>query len=115
MTEDATMDDNSTEGGSGGTNAPGIRTTRLVERAIAEQWPIPDKLRPRLVKKLSRIMMDPHVSPREATSAAKALLAASKINLESIGTAMKAEEHEDLIDRIEELERKAPSVAPRSC
>jgi hypothetical protein len=97
----------------GGTRSQRMKDCRLVERAIAESWPIPDKLRPRLIKRLARIMMDRDASPREATSAAKALLSASKINLESIATAMKAQEHEELVERVEELERKAPDVAPR--
>jgi hypothetical protein len=99
---------NQDEGGSGGTSAPGIRTTRLVERALRESWAIPDNLRGSLVRRLAKIMRDKSASPREITSAAKAILAASKINLESIATTMKAEEHEDLIQRIEELEKRAP-------
>jgi hypothetical protein len=99
----------------GGSRTQRMKDCRLVERAIAESWPIPDKLRPRLIKRLARIMMDRDASPREATSAAKALLSASKINLESIATAMKAQEHEELVERIEELEGKAKDVTPRSC
>jgi hypothetical protein len=73
--------------------------TRLIERAIAERWEIPDALRPGLVKKLAKIMDDDASSPREVVSAAKAILSASKINLESITTEIKAQEHEELIGR----------------
>ena len=90
----------------GGTRRQRMSSIRLVERAIAEQWPIPEALRPNLIKRLARITKDKTASPREVTSACKAILSASKINLESIVTVMKAEEHEDLVERIEELENK---------
>ena len=61
---------------------------------------------PRLIKRLAKITRDKAASPREITSAAKAILSASKINLESIATVMKAQEHEELVDRVEELEKR---------
>jgi hypothetical protein len=73
----------------------GIRETRLVERALRERWPIPEALRGPLIDRLSKIVTDPAASPREATAAARAILSASKINLDLIGAAIKAREHED--------------------
>jgi hypothetical protein len=99
MSEDAT-------GGLGGGNGPAIRNTRLVERAIAEAWPIPEALRPRLIKRLAKITRDKTASPREITSAAKAILSASKINLESIATIIKAQEHEELVEDVKYLKGK---------
>lgn len=97
------------EGGSGGTTAPGIRTTRLIERAIRERWPIPKAIRRPLIERLYEIVEDTASSPREVTSAAKAILSASKLNLETITATMKAREHEELIERLAELERRADS------
>ena len=100
-----------TEGGSGGANRRRIHETRLIERALAEQWPIPKKLRKPLIERLNEIVQDTGSSPREVTSAAKAILSASKLNLESITATIKAQEHEELVERLEELERRVPSNA----
>jgi hypothetical protein len=97
------------EGGLGGNLAPGrgIRDTRLVERAIRERWPIRRSIRGPLIERLAEIVQDTESSPREVTSAAKAILSASKINLETIAATIKAREHDELVGRIEELERQA--------
>src|SRR3954454_24852638 len=94
------------EGGLGGTNGRGIRDVRLVERALRERWPIPKALRGPLIDRLARIVQDPEASPREATSAAKAILTASRLNLETITATIKAQEHEELVRRLEEIERR---------
>ncbi len=99
------------EGGLGGNLAPGrgIRDTRLAERALRERWPIPRAIRRPLIERLYEIVEDTASSPREVTSAAKAILAASKLNLEAIAATMKAREHEELIQRVAELERHSES------
>src|SRR5262245_50931393 len=94
-------------GGLGGESGRGIRDTRLVERALREHWPIPEESRGPLVRRLLGIVLDREASPREVTSAARAILAASKLNLESVAATMRAQEHEELIARVEELERVA--------
>lgn len=96
------------QGGLGGNLRPGrgTRDTRLIERALAEQWPIPKKMRKPLIERLNEIVQDTGSSPREVTSAAKAILSASKINLETITAAIKANEHEELIERVAELEQR---------
>jgi hypothetical protein len=97
------------EGGLGGNlrTGRGIRDTRLVERALRERWPIPKAIRKPLIERLYEIVEDTASSPREVTSAAKTILSASKLNLESITATMKAQEHEELIERLAELERRA--------
>jgi hypothetical protein len=92
-------------GGLGGSHKQ-ARDTRLVERAIREQWPIRDEIRGPLIERLADIALDAETSPREATSAAKALLSASKLNLESIAMIMKTEEREKLFKKLEEIEAK---------
>jgi hypothetical protein len=99
------------EGGLGGNLRPGrgSRDTRLTERAMRERWPIPKAIRKPLIDRLYEIVEDTGSIPREVTSAAKAILAASKLNLESITATMKAQEREELIERLAELERRAES------
>jgi hypothetical protein len=94
------------QGGSGGATAPGIRTTRLIERALRERWPIPKAIRRPLIERLNDVVQGTGSSPREIVSAAKAILTASKLNLETITATIKAQEHEELIDRLTELERR---------
>lgn len=59
-----------------------IRDTRLMERALRERWPIPQELRERIVLNLIAIVANKNLSPRERTSAAKALLHADQLNVE---------------------------------
>jgi hypothetical protein len=73
---------------------------RLAERALRESWPVPAELRPELVRILAELARSPEGSPRERTSAIKALLRASRLNLEAIRVAMAA----DYADVLEELE-----------
>jgi hypothetical protein len=95
-------------GGLGGNLRPGrgIRDTRLVQRALRERWPIPRAIRKPLIERLNEIVQDVDSSPREVTSAAKAILTASKLNLETITAAIKAEEHDEILERLAELERR---------
>jgi len=94
------------EGGLGGKTGRGIRDTRLVERALRERWPIPKALRGPLIDRLAGIVQDPDTSPREATSAAKAILTASRLNLEVITKAIDADKHEDVLRRLKTLEER---------
>ena len=78
-------DDNA--GGLGGASNPGIRDTRMAERALRERWPMSEAVRVAILKRLAGIV-DPE-SPegakakrREVISAARALMAADKLNLE---------------------------------
>jgi hypothetical protein len=83
-----------------------MKDARLVERALRERWPIPKALRKPLIERLNEIVQDTASSPREVTSAAKAILEASKINMAAIGTVIKARQAEDFAERLEELERR---------
>jgi hypothetical protein len=83
-----------------------MQDARLVERALKEGWPIPAEIRGLIVKRLGAIALDDHSSPREAVAAARAVLQASKINLDAVAAAIKAREHEDLVERVSELEQR---------
>jgi hypothetical protein len=113
---------NATEptGSLGGTAGRATRDTRFVERASRERWPIAKVLRGPPIERLARIAQDPDASPREATAAARAILTASKINVDLIGATIQAEEHEELSDRVAQLGqrlavgRPTPRTAPMS-
>jgi hypothetical protein len=75
---------------------------RLAERALRESWDVPAELRPELVQVLADLARSPTASPRERTSAIKALLQASRINLDAIQTAMAAD-YQDVLAELEEL------------
>lgn len=59
---------------------PGIYDTRLIERALRERWPIPDKYREPIINRQVRIAMDPSSSNRESTSAARCLVSMEQQN-----------------------------------
>jgi len=77
-----------------------------VERALRERWRIPKAMRGTLIDRLGRILEDEGSGPREVTSAAKAILSASKINLENVAVAVKAIEQMDLEVRMTDIERR---------
>ena len=62
-------------------SAVGIRDTRLIARAIRQKWPIPDDKRKPLIDRQIEIATSKEVSPGEATSAFKSLLAANAQNI----------------------------------
>lgn len=53
-----------------------------MERALRERWPIKPEYREKIIASLLVIVADRNASPRERTSAAKALLVADQINIE---------------------------------
>jgi hypothetical protein len=77
---------------------------RLAERALREAWDVPADQRGPLIAKLIAIATGKDTPPREAVSAAKALLMASRINLETIRVSMSAREFEEILERMERLE-----------
>jgi hypothetical protein len=76
-----------------------------VERALRERWRIPKRMRGSLINRLGRILDDAGAGAREVTSAARAILAASKVNLENVSVAAKMIEQRDLEARMTEIER----------
>jgi hypothetical protein len=69
-------------------------------------------MRKPLIERLNEVVQDTASSPREVTSAAQAILSASRLNLESIATAIKAQEHEEMAKRVEELEDRLKATRP---
>ena len=58
----------------------GIRDTRLMARALTQRWPISSDHRREIVEILLEVAKDVSNSPRERTSAAKALMSAESQN-----------------------------------
>lgn len=83
MADDNENDDQLTEstGGSGGLFVQGRADTALIERAVAEQWPIPANLRAAIVARQVKTATSDESSNREATSAARTLTAMMAQNM----------------------------------
>jgi hypothetical protein len=52
----------------------------MMARALTQRWPLSPEYRTIIVKQLMKVIADPKASPREKTSAAKALMAAEQQN-----------------------------------
>jgi hypothetical protein len=81
------------------------RRPRLIERAMRERWAIPGSLGQPLVDRLGEIIRDPEAPHRDVLSAVSAILTASKINLANIALTIKVQVHEELEERMTEIER----------
>ena len=77
---------------------------RLAERALREGWPVPEDRRAGLVKVLLDLVEAPETGARERIAAVKALLGASRLNLEALRVSMAADEFQLLRDRLAGLQ-----------
>jgi uncharacterized protein YhaN len=82
----------------------------MMAKAIQNNWPLTDEHRKAIVQVLLRITLDPESSRRERTSAAKALMAADKLNLEAAALEIRVpnsitigEKMQDWIESLESL------------
>jgi hypothetical protein len=57
-----------------------VQETRMMARALTQRWPLSPEYKTIIVKQLMKVIADPKSSPREKTSAAKALMAAEAQN-----------------------------------
>jgi hypothetical protein len=89
---------------------------RLLIRAIREGWKVPATRLPGVLERVVEIAAgtDPESTPRESVSATKALIAAAKLQLETIRLELKVEEHEALKRRLEALEQSPSDGNPGS-
>jgi len=71
---------------------------------MRERSRIPIPLRRTVIDRLGQIVEDPAAGPREVTSAAKAILSASKINLANISVSVNAINELELEARVREIE-----------
>ena len=81
---------------------------KLAERALRNGWNVPEELKGPLIARLNELAMstDPAIGAREKISAAKVLLLADKLGLESIRTAIVADNHDGLVERLQAIERQ---------
>jgi hypothetical protein len=93
-------------GGVGGSLSARHSPGRLEARALAEHWPISPEDRTRIIDNLLAIVTDPKAKRRDRTAAARALLSASSVNLAAVTAAVRAQEHEELVARLAELEQR---------
>jgi hypothetical protein len=68
----------------------GTRDVRLLALALSERWPMSEAARAAAVARLERVVLNPETKPRAFYHALKALTSLSRVNLESIATAIRA-------------------------
>jgi hypothetical protein len=85
---------------------PSRSDSPLLTRALQHGWKIPAEMREKVVAVLCEITSDPKAKPRERTAAARALLQASRVELDAIRTAQEAQ-FGDLMHRLQALEERA--------
>ena len=83
-----------------------IKDTRMMARALTERWPITSQQRELMIKVLLSIAANTQHSPRERTSAIKALISADRNNIEQ-EKIQQAEEHHSEKMQGEQLDRIA--------
>ena len=81
---------------------------KLAERALRHGWDVPEELKGPLIARLNELAMstDPAIGAREKISAAKVLLLADKLGLESIRTAIVADNHDSFVERLQAIEKQ---------
>jgi hypothetical protein len=84
---------------------PSRSDSPLLIRALQHGWKIPAEMREKVVAVLCEIASDPKARPRERTGAARALLQASRVELEAIRAA-EAALCEELLERLRALEKR---------
>lgn len=60
----------------------GVRTTRMLKRALKQRWPIPEEYKEAIMKRQAKIAIDSKSSPREAAAAARTIISADRLNQE---------------------------------
>lgn len=87
---------------------------RLLIRAIREGWAVPAQKLPAVIDRVTSIASGGgEATARDSTAAMKALVAAAKLQLETIRIEMQVAEHEALKLRLEALERTESERNPR--
>jgi hypothetical protein len=59
---------------------PDMQDTRIMAKSLTQRWPMSDEMRQAVINRLVRVTIDPDSSPREVTSAARALMVAEAQN-----------------------------------
>lgn len=83
-----------------------IEDTRMMARALTERWPITLQQRELMIKVLLSIAANSQHSPRERTSAIKALIAADAVNMAQSKIVQENQHHHERLQS-EQLDRIA--------
>jgi hypothetical protein len=84
---------------------PSRSDARVLKRALRQGWNVPTELRKQVIEVLGAITGDASAKPRERTSAALAILRASRVELDAIRVAQEAQ-YIDLMQRLRALEEQ---------
>jgi hypothetical protein len=82
---------------------PSRSDARLLKRALRQGWNVPKGMRSAIIKVLGEIVADGGATKRERTSAARAVMQASRVELDAIRLVQVAQV-EELIRRMQALE-----------
>jgi hypothetical protein len=82
---------------------PSRSDLRLYERALRNGWDVPAATRAEVIQVLGAIVADPKARRRDRTAAARALLQATRVELDAIRVAQSLQ-YEDLARRLLALE-----------
>jgi hypothetical protein len=82
---------------------PSRDDARLLRRALNQGWDVPVELRAKIMEVLGKIVGDGGATARERTSAARAVMSATRVELDAIRVAQAAQ-FADLSKRVEALE-----------
>lgn len=76
----------------GESNLTAREEANMIQRAIKNRWPIPEKYREGIVTRLVKVALDPESGVRAAVAASRVLIQADKLNLD--------EENKDKPDKL---------------
>jgi hypothetical protein len=82
---------------------PSRSDARLYIRALRQGWNIPAKKRTGIIQVLFDMVQDQAATPRERTAAARALMQASRLELDAIRV-VQGTQYEDMVRRLEAIE-----------
>lgn len=71
----------------------------MLAKAIHQGWPVPDRLRARVIQELEDVFDDYEAGPREKIAAARAVMAADALNIEREKMSQADEHHGDELDQ----------------
>ena len=84
---------------------PSREDARLLQRALKQGWDVPVPLRTKIIEVLGGIVGDENATARERTAAARAVMSATRVELDAIRVAQ-GTQFEDLVERMDALEGK---------
>jgi hypothetical protein len=76
---------------------------KLIERAMFHNWPVPRDTRRKAIDRMARIIESSDARPRDYAAAARVLLSASRVSLDSVKTVIAAQDHSDLCKRVAKI------------